>query len=550
MRAEPNGPGHEAEVLDSLARSIADGDPVDWADATPSSDALSGKLEWLRVIEAISQVHRTEPADDAGTTPTMPERPLPFDWGHLVVQEPLGAGSDCTVYRAEDTNLGCAVALKLLKIDRTQPTAVERLLREARRLAKIRHSNVLTVHGADRHDGRPGLWTELLVGRTLEEHLADQGPYGADEAAKIGIDLCRALAAVHAEGLVHRDVKTSNVMRERAGRIVLLDFSSVAEQAVPPAGPSGTPLYMDPSVLRGRDADARSDIYSLGVVLYRLVTGRYPVEASSFDDLLERHAAGPARPLLDLRPDLPEPFVRVVERALERDPDKRFASAGEMERALASLFVPDPVPRPAPRMWVRATATAALLILVAVAIKLIFFPASPALDIEASWFRSAQGHEERLFPGSRIAPGDELFVEIEPTRAVHVWVLSEDAGVPSMLLPVGEPDRGDALPGGRRQRLPGPAAWEVDDVYGTETLLVVASTRESLPGLERKLKQLRSALKPSEHESDPERGIDVVPRSTSQGPDAPGLAALEAWLAAEFGDEVRVSKIQLQKPEP
>ena len=142
MRGEPNGSGHETDVLDSLACSIADGDPVDWTEATPSSDALSGKLEWLRVIEAISQVHRTEPTDDRGATPATPERPLPFTWGHLVVEEPLGAGSDCTVYRALDTNLGCAVALKLLKPDRVQGPSVERLLQEARRLAKIRHPNV------------------------------------------------------------------------------------------------------------------------------------------------------------------------------------------------------------------------------------------------------------------------------------------------------------------------------------------------------------------------------------------------------------------------
>jgi hypothetical protein len=217
-----------------------------------------------------------------------------------------------------------------------------------------------------------------------------------------------------------------------------------------------------------------------------------------------------------------------------------------MERALAGLFVPDPTPKPRPRSWINLAAAVAAVILVALAISQ-FIP--PALDIQTSWFRSAQGQEEQLFTGSRIAPGDELFVEIEPTRAAHVWVLSENAGVPSMLLPVGEPDRGEAVPGGRRQRLLGPTAWKVDNVYGTETLVVVASTRESLPGLERKLEQLKIQRKPTE--SDTLRGVHGVPRGLAgQGPDAPGIAALEAWLAAEFGDEVRVSKIQLEKPGP
>ena len=103
------------------------------------------------------------------------------------------------------------------------------------------------------------------------------------------------------------------------------------------------------------------------------------------------------------------------------------------------------------------------------------------------------------------------------------------------------------MAGGRR-RLPGPVAWKVDDVYGTETLLVVASTRESLPGLERKLEELRIQSQPTG--ADTLRGVHAVPRPVAQGPDAPGIAALEAWLAAEFGKDVRVSKIQLEKPEP
>ena len=205
--------------------------------------------------------------------------------------------------------------------------------------------------------------------------LTEQGPQGADEAARYGIEVCKALAAVHGAGLVHRDVKTSNVMREQGGRIILMDFGSVTEQAA--AGPlpgasdlSGTPLYLSPEHLRGEDLTPASDIYSLGVVLYRLASGRFPVEASTFVELLEKHRRGSSVPLRDARPDLPASFVQVVERALSFDPRNRFASPGALERALAASVgsaasvepvVPTPEPAPRPHRWTVWLAAAAAL---------------------------------------------------------------------------------------------------------------------------------------------------------------------------------------------
>src|SRR5262249_55904160 len=152
------------------------------------------------------------------------------------------------------------------------------------------------VLGIESHGGQVGLCMDFVKGQTLEDVLREQGTFSPGEAVLIGQDLCRALAAVHQAGLVHRDVKARNVMREQAGRIVLMDFGTggaalaLRESAGRDIG--GTPLYMAPEVLRGEPASVQSDVYSLGVLLYYLVTGRYPVEAASLDELDAAHREG------------------------------------------------------------------------------------------------------------------------------------------------------------------------------------------------------------------------------------------------------------------
>src|SRR5947208_3393422 len=133
---------------------------------------------------------------------------------------------------------------------------------------------------------------DLERGQTLEEALARQGPFGAHEAAMIGMELCRALAAVHRAGLVHRDLKAANVMREQGGRVVLTDLGAAREHASgagDEAAPQGTPATMAPEQLLGGAVGPAADIYGLGALLFRLVTGRYPIEASSLTELCDRH---------------------------------------------------------------------------------------------------------------------------------------------------------------------------------------------------------------------------------------------------------------------
>jgi len=340
--------------LNAAARAIADGDPVDW-DGLESTvrDDDRAVVPQFRLVARIAEVHRSlsDPvpprAPALSATLGEPEASVPAVWGPLVLLERIGSGAYGDVYRARDPRLDREVALKLLRSDRRTADATgDGVINEARLLARVRHPHVVTVHGADLFDGRVGLWMEFIHGRSLEDEIRDRGPVSAEEAAVIGLDLCGALAAVHQSGLVHRDVKAGNVMRENGGRIVLMDFGTGCEQPDPvePArtGFAGTPLYTAPEVLAGQPATATSDIYSLGVLLYHLVTGAYPVTAHALDDLREAHRRGERRPLRDARSDLPGAFVAVVERALAPDPGDRFPSAGAVETALAAVLVPRP----------------------------------------------------------------------------------------------------------------------------------------------------------------------------------------------------------------
>jgi eukaryotic-like serine/threonine-protein kinase len=255
-------------------------------------------------------------------------------WGSLKLIKRVGQGSFGEVYRAFDTTLEREVALKLLLPSRQDKASeAKALLREARALARVRHPNVVPVYGVDSHDGRVGFWSDFVHGKTLSALLASEGPFGAREAALIGIDLCKAVGAVHAAGLFHRDIKAGNVMREAGGRILLMDFGLTHDHDSTQLL-SGTPIYMAPELLAGAPASIATDIYSLGVLLFHLLTGKYPVDGSSTREIKSAHESGQRQTLLDVRPDLPEQLAHVVEIAANPDPSKRYRSTGQMIAAL------------------------------------------------------------------------------------------------------------------------------------------------------------------------------------------------------------------------
>jgi serine/threonine protein kinase/Tol biopolymer transport system component len=329
-------------------RAIAAARRVDWAaieSSTQMSDSLIALLRQLRVIADIAELHRSLPL--ASVTDGRQEgTPLqsdvrtsggdrPSTWGPLQLFERVGHGAFADVFRAWDPKLDREVALKLLHRPNSRSGAGSAVIEEGRMLARIRHPNVVAVYGADRVDGEVGLWMEFVRGRTLEAVLHDHGPFGAQEAAIIGLDVCRALSAVHHAGLIHRDVKAQNVVREAGGRVVLMDLGAGLDQKADASDDiAGTPLYQAPEVFLDQPATPQSDIYSVGVLLYHLVTAHYPVKGQTVGELREAHRAGRRSWLRDERPDLPAEFIQTVETALEHDPFRRYESAGAMESAL------------------------------------------------------------------------------------------------------------------------------------------------------------------------------------------------------------------------
>jgi serine/threonine-protein kinase len=281
----------------------------------------------------------------AGAQANRPEAPpIASAWGDFKLLARVGFGGFGEVYRAWDPHLQREVALKLLLPGAASGQAeYESMLAEARALALVRHPNVVPVYGIDRHDGRVGFWTDFVRGKTLAELLRVQGRFGFHEAALIGLDVTRALSAVHRAGILHRDIKAENVMREEGGRILLMDFGlSALEHGQ--TNMAGTPNYMAPEIFKGGQATVATDIYAAGVLLYYLVAGDYPVRLSGLSAMESLARLAKRRPLMDLRPDVPEALMRTIGTAMELDPAKRYESAGELAAALADSLGVSPPP--------------------------------------------------------------------------------------------------------------------------------------------------------------------------------------------------------------
>jgi len=357
--------------LNQVVDAIANGVPVDWS-ALPDAegDLAGGTLGALRAIAGVSKFYRERNVADteaslgdvlvAGEAASRVEPGARPDlsrgepWDRLIKLERIGGGSFGDVYRAWDPMLEKVVALKLTRYSSGHDAT--RALNEAQRLARIPpHPNVITVYGAHRIGNDVGIWMEFLRGRTLESIVADQGELSGEEATYYGACLCRALAHVHAGHVLHRDVKAANVVKAAGGRVVLIDFGS-GQEIVPAGAPDpkrlvGTLPYMAPELFRREPATAQSDIYSLGVLLFNLVTDKYPVTASSPEGFAEAHRLGRRSGLHDVRSDLPMPFVQVVERAIDPDVERRYKTAGELLRALDQQGGPAPSPKSSVDTW-------------------------------------------------------------------------------------------------------------------------------------------------------------------------------------------------------
>jgi serine/threonine protein kinase len=321
------------------AVSLANGCTHDGREAARLGAETSNTLENLYDLARIAEAHRRARDREEPVIARTPVAARTRVWGAFELLEPLGGGSSAEVFRAWDRSLHREVALKLRRAEGHSRAGARAWIAEARRLARVRHPNVVTVLGVAVHRGRPGLWTELIEGETLESRLAREGRFDEREAAVVGLDLCRALAAVHGAGLVHGDLKAANVMRESGtarcpGRIVLMDFGSGRERGSSGTPVSGTPLATAPEVLAGGEPTVRSDLYALGALLHRLLSGEHPYPAQTLAELRATQAADPPPSLRATRNDVSTEMARVVRRALATDPARRYPDAAAMEAAL------------------------------------------------------------------------------------------------------------------------------------------------------------------------------------------------------------------------
>jgi serine/threonine protein kinase len=303
-----------------------------------------------------------------------PREPNELGWlGHYRILSLLGQGGMGIVFEAVDTDLQRSVALKVMKPESAQDEAArQRFLREARALAALKSDYIVTVHQVGQTNHLPFLAMDFLQGETLDAWLKRRGRPTLAEILRLGIEIGRGLEAAHACGLIHRDIKPGNIFlesrgalsgendhsplatRHAPGRVKILDFGLARitrEQAhlTDPGRVIGTPGYMAPEQVEGKEVDARSDLFSLGCILYELGAGAAPFAAANAVAILMAVLTREPTPPRTLNPDLPAPLAKLIQQLLTKDPHGRPASAREVVAALEAIERADTGPRQVPR---------------------------------------------------------------------------------------------------------------------------------------------------------------------------------------------------------
>jgi eukaryotic-like serine/threonine-protein kinase len=263
-----------------------------------------------------------------------------FDGRYRIVRK-LGAGGMADVYLAEDQELGRQVAIKILN-DRhaVDDSFIERFRREAKNAAGLSHPNIVSIYDRGEAEGTYYIAMEFLDGRSLKELIVGRGPAPIKVAIDYARNILAALAAAHKQGIVHRDIKPHNVLIGAEGRLKVTDFGiarSGASQMTEVGSIIGTAQYLSPEQARGAPVDQTSDLYSVGVVLYEMLTGQVPFTGDTPLEIAMKHLSEVPRPPSELRPEIPHDLDSVVLRALAKDPSERYQSAEEMDADLARV---------------------------------------------------------------------------------------------------------------------------------------------------------------------------------------------------------------------
>ena len=254
----------------------------------------------------------------------------------------LGAGGMGEVFLAEDSKLDRKVALKFLPAQMSsQPDAKARFLQEARAASALNHPNVCTIYDIQEHDGQMFIVMEYVDGSTLRDRAQ---PFTLKQVIEIGVQVADGLAAAHEKGIVHRDIKTENIMIRKDGIVQIMDFGLAklrgASRLTKEGSTIGTVGYMSPEQVQGLDADHRTDLFSLGVVLYELIAGRMPYNGAHETAIMYEIVNVDPQPLTAVRPDIDPELDRIILECLEKDPDERCQS-GTIAWRLRALPEPD-----------------------------------------------------------------------------------------------------------------------------------------------------------------------------------------------------------------
>ena len=259
--------------------------------------------------------------------------------GRYELEELVGSGGMSSVYRAHDRLLERTVALKILHEQFTRDDSyVERFRREARAVAQLAHPNIVTVIDRGEQDGRQFIVFEYVDGMNLKELMTQEGPVSPREAIELALQVARGLSFAHESGLVHRDVKPQNVLLDADGRAKVTDFGIAHAVDVDGMTITGTVMgtsnYIAPEQARGQPVDEQTDVYSLGCVLYELLTGEVPFEGDNFVAVAMRHVNDPVPSVRDVRLDVPPRLDWAIQTAMAKEHNERFESMAEFAAEL------------------------------------------------------------------------------------------------------------------------------------------------------------------------------------------------------------------------
>jgi serine/threonine protein kinase/tetratricopeptide (TPR) repeat protein len=350
--------------------------------------------------------------------------------GRYEILQLLGRGGMGAVYKARDTELDRLVALKLIRPELARnPEMLRRFKQELILARQVTHKNVIRIFDLGQSEGTRFITMDFVEGQDLRALLLEQGKFPAEQAARLMLQICRALEAAHAEGVIHRDLKPQNIMVTSEGRVYVMDFGIARSAYLPGMTQTGalvgTPEYMSPEQARGEKLTERSDLFSLGVIFYELLTGKSPFPGDAPLATLWKRLQEKAKPPTDIDPTIPKPLNDIVMSALEIEREKRLSSAREMAHQLevwlgpsagsSTIFLPAPKTH---AYWKWASAALGLLLVGALVVIRLRAPSKPVIahapvSVLVADFTNSTGDsifDETLEPPLSVALEDASFI--------------------------------------------------------------------------------------------------------------------------------------------